>query len=143
VLDLHRFLGGLATIFVGVHVLGIVADSYTHFGLSDVLVPFASNWHPVAVAWGIVGIYLLAAVELTSLARRHLPRRAWRAIHVASFPLFFTATVHALAAGTDAHNRLFRLLLLGVTALVGALTIRRLQQISDDRRPIVDRVRAH
>jgi len=55
ILDLHRFLGGLATIFVGVHVLAILADSYTNFGLSDVLLPLASKWHPVAVAWGSSG----------------------------------------------------------------------------------------
>ena len=38
-LDLHRFLGGLAVTFVGVHVLGLVADNYIHFGVADVLVP--------------------------------------------------------------------------------------------------------
>lgn len=68
ILDLHRFLGGLATIFVGIHVASILADSYTNFGLSDVLVPFAAKWHPLAVAWGVVGFYIMLAVELTSLA---------------------------------------------------------------------------
>ena len=41
--DLHRFLGGLATIFVGIHVVALLADSYTPFGLSDLLVPFAAH----------------------------------------------------------------------------------------------------
>ena len=72
-LDLHRYLGGLATIFVGVHVGSIILDSYTHFGLSDVLVPFASQWHPLAVAWGVVAMYVLLAVEITSLARPFAP----------------------------------------------------------------------
>ena len=106
-LDLHRWLGGLATIFVGVHVLAILADSYVHFSVLSVLVPFASHWRPSAVAWGIVGMYLLLAVELTSLARRRLPKRAWRAVHFASFPLFFMATVHAFTAGTDAASWAF------------------------------------
>ncbi|TMK22300.1 MAG: ferredoxin-NADPH reductase, partial [Actinobacteria bacterium] len=78
-LDLHRYLGGLGTIFVGVHVIGIVADTYVHFGLASVLVPFASTWHPAAVAWGVVGTYLLAAVQLTSMVRTWLPKRLWRA----------------------------------------------------------------
>jgi hypothetical protein len=55
-LDLHRYLGGLALVFLGVHVVAIVLDGYVHFGLSQVLVPFASTWHPGAVAWGIVGL---------------------------------------------------------------------------------------
>jgi hypothetical protein len=37
--DLHRFLGGLALLFVGVHVLAVLADSYVHFSLVNVLVP--------------------------------------------------------------------------------------------------------
>ncbi len=91
-LDLHRFLGGLATIFTGVHIGSILLDSYTHFGLADVLVPFASAWHPDRVAWGIVALYVLLTVELTSLARRYLPNKIWRRIHVASLPLYGLAT---------------------------------------------------
>jgi hypothetical protein len=100
-LDLHRWLGGLALTFTGVHVGAIMLDSYVHFGLASVLVPLATSWHPIAVAWGVVSLYLLAAVELTSLVRRHLPRALWRRAHFLSFPLFVSATVHGLSAGTD------------------------------------------
>jgi DMSO/TMAO reductase YedYZ heme-binding membrane subunit len=103
-LDLHRSLGGLATVFVVLHLAGLVADSYVHFGPAELLVPLASSWRPSPVAWGIVAFYLLAAVELTSLARRRLPARLWRAVHVTSIPLWCTATVHLLSAGTDAAN---------------------------------------
>ena len=129
ILDLHRFLGGLATIFVGVHVLAILADSYTTIGLSDVLVPFASTWHPVAVAWGVVGFYLLLAVELTSLARKRLPARVWRRIHVMALPLYVLATIHYLSAGTDAMNPI-SLGAVGVsTTAVAILFNRRLQEM--------------
>ena len=129
ILDLHRFLGGLATIFVGVHVLAILADSYTTIGLSDVLVPFASTWHPVAVAWGVVGFYLLLAVELTSLARKRLPARVWRRIHVMALPLYVLATIHFLSAGTDAMNPI-SLGAVGVsTTAVAILFNRRMQEM--------------
>jgi uncharacterized iron-regulated membrane protein len=49
--DLHRFLGGLALVFVGVHVLAVLADSYVQFSLLNVLVPLTGDWHPLAVAW--------------------------------------------------------------------------------------------
>ena len=116
VLDLHRFLGGLATIFVGVHVLAILADSYTSFGLSDVLVPFASSWHPLAV-------------ELTSLARKHLPNRIWRAIHMSAFPLYAFATIHYLSAGTDATNPMSLAAIAVATGCIVALTIRRVSEM--------------
>jgi methionine sulfoxide reductase heme-binding subunit len=70
--------------FTGVHVAALLVDSYVGFSVVDVTVPFAFHWHPVAVAWGIVGAYLLLAVELTSLVRHRLPRGLWRRVHYAS-----------------------------------------------------------
>jgi hypothetical protein len=124
-LDMHRTLGGLAVVFTGVHVLALAADSTVHFDLVSILVPFASTWHPAAVAWGVVGLYLLLAVELTSLARVHLPRRVWRRVHVASFPLFAVATIHGVTAGTDGRSTLFVLAATGAVLAVGTLAFRR------------------
>jgi predicted ferric reductase len=103
-LDLHRFLGGLSLVFTGVHLGGLVADNYTHFGPADLLVPFASDWRPGAVAWGVVGFYLLLAIEITSLFMRRIPKRIWRKVHMTSFGLFVLSTVHAFTAGTDHNN---------------------------------------
>jgi predicted ferric reductase len=118
-LDLHRFLGGIATLFVTIHLLALVADGYVGFGLADLLVPFASSWRPGAVAWGVLALYLLVAVELTSLAMRRLPRRAWRAIHASSFVLFVMSTVHMFTAGTDTGNPL--LVAVSVMVVLGVL----------------------
>lgn len=103
-LDLHRFLGGLSIAFVVVHIAGVVADNYVHFGLADILVPMASEWRPGPVAWGVVGLYLMVAIEVTSLLMKHIPKRLWHGIHLTSFVLFVAATVHGLAAGADAAN---------------------------------------
>lgn len=107
-LDLHRFLGGLAVVFTAIHVGGLVADSYVHFGPAEVLLPFASEWKSGAVAWGIVATYFLVAVELTSLAMRRMSRRLWRGVHLTSFVAFFTASLHGATAGTDASNPVYR-----------------------------------
>jgi hypothetical protein len=117
-LDLHRFLGGLTTVFVVVHIGALVADSYAHFGLAEVFVPLASSWKPGPVAWGIVAFYLLVAVEVTSLARRRLPARLWRLVHIASLPLWVISTLHLLTAGTDAANPLVQWAALLSTAAV-------------------------
>ena len=129
-LDLHRFLGGAAVVFVGVHVVSIMLDSYVHFGLVEVLVPFTGSWHPAAVAWGIVGLYLLLAVEVTSLLRKRLSKRAWRLTHFLSFPLFVVATVHVLAAGTDRRTFLLRAVVASATIAIAALTAVRVAQAS-------------
>ena len=103
-LDLHRYLGGLALTFTGIHLAALLLDSYIQFDVLDLLVPFAAAWRPGAVAWGVVAIYLLVAVQATSLARRRLPHRLWRRIHLAAFPLFPAATAHLLTAGSDRAN---------------------------------------
>lgn len=100
-LDLHRWLGGLAVSFTAIHLGALVADSYVHFGLADIAVPFASQWKPGAVALGVVAMWLLLAVEATSLAMKRFPRRTWRWIHLASYAVFLLTSLHAAFAGSD------------------------------------------
>ena len=126
ILDLHRWLGGLALTFTGIHVVSLLFDTYVHFGPVSVLVPFATDWHPAAVAWGIVSCYMLLAVELTSLLRSRLPKSLWRRTHVLSFGLFVTSTVHGLTAGTDTGPLMLRVGVLLTAALFAGLTTARL-----------------
>jgi predicted ferric reductase len=116
-LDLHRYLGGLSVLFVSGHIGAVVADSYEHFGLADVLVPLASGWKPVAVAWGVVSMYFLVAVEVTSLAMKRLPRKLWRSVHYTSAVVFVASTLHLLTAGTDRENMVLRIAAAAATAM--------------------------
>ena len=135
--DLHRFLGGLTLIFTGVHVAAVLLDTYVHFSVINVLVPFTGTWHPAAVAWGIVAMYLLLAVELTSLARARISKRSWRRVHFASFALFLFSTVHGLAAGTDGRSPGFVMAAGTVSLVVVALTATRLVRWSQPRNGVV------
>lgn len=121
-LDLHRFLGGLAVVFVVLHVGALAFDRFVGFDWDDLLVPYASAWRPGAVAWGITAADLLVAVELTSLLIRHLRRGLWHAIHLLSFVVFAAVTIHALLAGADAEVRAVRVFALASSALVLLLT---------------------
>jgi DMSO/TMAO reductase YedYZ heme-binding membrane subunit len=108
-LDLHRWLATLAVVFVGLHLVGLYADSYVEFDLADIFVPFASEWKPAAVAWGVAGLYLLAIIQISSLPaiRSRLPRKVWHGIHLVSFPLLWVVIMHSGAAGTDVGNRVY------------------------------------
>jgi sulfoxide reductase heme-binding subunit YedZ len=124
-LDLHRWLGGLAVSFTAVHLSALVADNYVHFGLRDLTIPFASEWRPGAVALGVVAMWLLLAVEATSLAKKHLPRRAWRWIHLLSYAVFLLVSFHAALAGTDRTNWLYQATAVAsIVAVVWALVYR-------------------
>jgi DMSO/TMAO reductase YedYZ heme-binding membrane subunit len=127
-LDLHRFVGGLATVFTAAHVVGLMLDSYISFSLADVVVPFAGDYHPVAVAWGIIAMYFLLAVEVTSLLRKKLSKRAWQATHYLSFPLFGLSTAHLLWVGTDRATPALRItVVIGVVAVCAATAMRIVQ----------------
>lgn len=143
-LDLHRFLGGLAVVFTGVHLVGLVLDTYVEFGITELLVPMASSYRPGAVAWGIAALYLLIAVEVTSLLRRRISKRAWRMTHMLSFPLFAGATAHGLLAGTDATGGVLFWSIVSVSVLVFALTVARIDQARQHaRRPAAHPVLSH
>lgn len=123
ILDLHRFLAGAAIAFTGLHLAGLVADNYVHFGAADLVVPFASNWRTGAVALGVIAMYLLAAVEISSLLMRRLTRRVWRGIHFSSYLVFWLATFHLITAGTDASHPASKVATALVIALVVFLTL--------------------
>lgn len=146
VLDLHRFLGLLAVVFTAVHLVGLFADSYAHFGPAELFVPLASSWRPGPVTWGIVAFYLLIAIEVTSLLMRRLPRRLWRGVHLTSYALYVVATVHLFTAGTDAGNPIVQWTALVVSVVIVNLTIVRAfsrpeRSARAGRQPVVSRSR--
>ena len=125
-LDLHRFLGTITLIAVAIHLLALVADNFLYFGWRELLVPFASEWRPAAVTWGVGATYLLVAVQLTSWMMRWLPRRWWHRVHLSSFVVFGASTVHAFQSGSDVPNTLVQWLALTGTTLVVFLVLFRL-----------------
>jgi len=135
-LALHRHVGALTVALVGAHLGALVADTYVHFGLADLLVPFAAGWGTGAVAWGVVAMWLLLVIEATSLAKRRLRARTWRAIHLSSYASALAATAHMVTAGTDASNPLLRWGPIAVVAVAACfLTYRALMPRHAGRRP--------
>ncbi|MGI9614016.1 MAG: ferric reductase-like transmembrane domain-containing protein [Acidimicrobiales bacterium] len=138
-LSLHKYLGGLAVSFTGVHIAALMLDSYVQFGVTDILVPFASDWKPGAVAWGVVSMYLLIAVQASSLMMKRLPRKVWKWIHMSSWLLFWSGLIHGITAGTDAGNPVYILATGTLTALVSFLTLFRVFTSRMTRRAIESR----
>jgi predicted ferric reductase len=115
--EMHRWVSMLAVVATGTHLAGLVADSYAHFGWREILVPGASSWKPAAVTVGVIALYLLALVWVSSLFMKRLPRRLWRGIHSLSYALVWTAVVHAGMAGTDVANRVYQVVALLLTVI--------------------------
>ena len=139
-LDLHRYLGTLSLVFTAIHLLGLWADSFVTFGPRELFIPFASAWRTRAVLWGILAMYLLIAIEITSWLMRWLPRRVWHSIHLSSFVLFVSVTAHGFLAGTDRSNLALQWGALTGCTLVGFLAAFRLFAPRRGERSVVRRV---
>jgi DMSO/TMAO reductase YedYZ heme-binding membrane subunit len=53
-------------------------------------------------------MWLLVAVQATSLAMRRLPRRFWRIVHLSSYVAFWLTSLHAAFAGTDTASWIYQ-----------------------------------
>lgn len=107
-LAVHRWLGGTALVLVGVHLGALIADSFVRFTVVDLVVPFASDYRRGPVALGVLALYLLVAVQVSSLAMRRIPRSWWRWVHTSSYLLVVVVSLHAALVGTDALRGAYR-----------------------------------
>lgn len=139
-LSVHRWLGGLTMSFLAVHLVALVADSYVQFGLADLTIPYATDWKPGAIALGVLGMWLLVAVELTSLAMRKLPRKVWRVVHLSSYIAFWFTAMHAAFAGSDATKPMYQwTAVASIAAVAWALIYRILTRRSARRAALASR----
>lgn len=116
--DLHQTLGTLALLAIAAHVGALLADRAFPMSPADVLVPGHSPWKPFGVALGILAMYLVVAIQVSSRLRRRLPLKAWRAVHVFSYVVWLLVALHAGLVGTDAMNRAYQVTALAVTGAV-------------------------
>ena len=102
--DLHKRTSVMATVFVVLHVLTAVVDSYVHIGWTSVVVPFTSAYQPLWTGLGTVALDVLVAVGVSSALRHRISARLWRAIHWSAYACWPIAMAHALGEGTDAFT---------------------------------------
>jgi sulfoxide reductase heme-binding subunit YedZ len=122
--DLHRTLGLLVVVLLGIHVASSVLDEYVAISAVDAVVPFVGSYRPLWLGLGALSLDLLAALIVTSLLRARIGVRAWRAVHWVAYACWPIAVAHGIGMGTDASGWLLWLTLACV-ALVGvALTAR-------------------
>jgi sulfoxide reductase heme-binding subunit YedZ len=134
VLDaVHRNAALLAVSFVAAHIITTLLDSYVSIDPIAAIIPFASAYKPLWIGLGAVSLDLLFAVMVTSLLRRRLGHRVWRATHWLAYGSWPVALFHSLGAGTDASSRWMLALAAGCTLTVlGAVAVRVAGSYDDD-----------
>ena len=76
---LHRNAGLLAVVFLGIHIVTLLADPYAQLHLVDLVFPFVGDARPLYLGLGTLAVDLLAAVMVTSLLMKRVGAKTWRA----------------------------------------------------------------
>ena len=130
--SVHRDLSLLVLVVLAIHIVTSVLDGFAPIVLLDGVIPFATPYRPLWMGLGTLAFDLLLAIAITSLVRRRLGYRAWRAIHWLAYASWPVAVLHGLGTGSDVKQWW----MLGLTAacivavLVAAWT--RIARVSGD-----------
>ncbi len=102
--SLHRNVSLLALVFLVLHILTSVLDSFASISLVDAFVPFVGSYRPFWLGLGAVAFDLILAVIVTSLLRARLGFSTWRAVHWLTYASWPIALLHGLGTGSDASS---------------------------------------
>ena len=131
----HRALGIALGVTTIVHIVILLFDKYAPFDIWDVLIPFASDYQPLMigqlnlgslfVALGVIALYALVTIVLTSYMWIDKRPQAWRALHYLSYVIVIAVFFHGLFLGTDLQGGLGRILwVMGGLVVLGAFVLR-------------------
>jgi hypothetical protein len=87
--ELHRRISMLSMVFLGIHVLTSVLDTYVSIGWAAVVVPFISPYSPFWIGLGTISLDLMVAVFITSI------------LHWLAYVCWPIALAHTFGMGTD------------------------------------------
>jgi hypothetical protein len=99
--SLHRNVALLAMVFLALHILTSILDSFASISLLDAFIPFAGSYRPFWLGLGAAAFDLLLAVTITSLLRQRTGYGTWRAIHWLTYASWPVALLHGLGTGSD------------------------------------------
>jgi predicted ferric reductase len=98
----HQFMSTCGLVLAAFHVAGLLVDSFMPFSITDVAIPMAAAYRPFATALGILAMYAVVLVVVTSWLRKRIGTTWWRRTHLLAAPAFSLALLHGVFAGTDA-----------------------------------------
>jgi DMSO/TMAO reductase YedYZ heme-binding membrane subunit len=100
----HAFVATTGLALLVVHLGLLLVDGFMPFSLASIALPMASDYRPLAITAGVVAMYAVVTVVVSSWLRRSIGTRWWRRLHVLAVPAFTLALAHGVFAGTDTER---------------------------------------
>ena len=97
----HRDVSLLVIVFLVIHIVTSVLDSFAPISLTAAVIPFISSYRPLWLGLGTLSFDLILALTVTSLMRRRLGYASWRAVHWFAYASWPVAVLHGLGTGSD------------------------------------------
>jgi DMSO/TMAO reductase YedYZ heme-binding membrane subunit len=116
--ELHRSVSIVAMVFLVIHIVTTVVDSYVPTGWLSSVVPMTSSYKRFDITLGTVAFDLMLAVWVSSLLKARIANRSWRFIHWLSWLAFAAAIAHSLLVGTDSRSGIGLAVVLACTLVV-------------------------
>ena len=141
----HKTLALALCAAIAIHVLFLLFDHFVSFSIPQVLVPFLSHYTngtkllgiglgSLAVSLGILSMYGVAVIVLSSLGWIDSKKRTWRWLHYLSYFVMLFVFIHALSVGSDLKYGTFRAAWIFVMFIVLLAVIGRLLRVGTLRR---------
>lgn len=135
----HRALGIAFGVSVLVHIVALLFDHFVQFSPLHLLVPWLSDYKPVTllgvnvgslyVAFGVIALYMVAIIIITSLLWVEKKPATWKLIHLLSYVTIALVFVHALFLGTDLAHGWLRWMWIGLNVAVLLAAFARLLRV--------------
>ncbi|HTU86441.1 MAG TPA: ferric reductase-like transmembrane domain-containing protein [Solirubrobacteraceae bacterium] len=128
----HRDVSLLVIVVLVIHIVTSVLDGFAPITLLDGVIPFITRYRPLWMGLGTVAFDLLLAIVITSLVRRRLGYRTWRAVHWLAYASWPVAVLHGLGTGSDVKQWwMLALTVACIMAVLGAVWAR-IAHVSSD-----------
>jgi len=121
-LRIHAALASGTLVFTVLHVVALAVDQHAGVGWQGVLLPLASDYRPVPVTLGVIGVYAGLVAGLTASMAGRLAARIWWPVHKAAAISLVLVWAHSVLAGSDTPALLALYLGSGGVVLVLALS---------------------
>ena len=103
--ELHQTSGWVGVLAVIFHMTLLWKDCFVPYEISEIFVPFSSEYAPLESAIGTISFYLFLIVIATSdFLMKKLGRNIWRKIHILVIPAWVLMVLHGVLIGTDSNQ---------------------------------------